>query len=192
MSDAEQAYAWAYLNPGLPGYMVAAYLPGRNFACCMLFRDDELIKVGCYERLDYFMGHLVISGISGNISRGRLVNDEGVIAASEQAVRLLSTQQEERAHGLFTVDLRVAADGSPRITEINVRHTAATSSLAAGGVNMAEAQVLTTLGRHEEIGEPVVTLPEESVILRDIDGPPLLVSERQLAVGDFVDRSGAN
>jgi predicted ATP-grasp superfamily ATP-dependent carboligase len=187
-----EAFAWAFLNPGIEQYLVAEYLPGRNFACCMVFDRGQLVKAGIYERLEYFMGHLVISGISGNIARGGLVNDERVRAIAEEAVRLISAQHDEPAHGLFTVDLRAAADGSPKVTEINVRHTAATSALAAGGANMAEAQVLTSLGRRGEAGETVVTLPEDSVILRDIDGPPLLVSERELEVGEFVERPGPN
>lgn len=189
VSDPEAAYAWAYLNPGIAEYMVAEFLPGGNFACNLLFSDDELLKVGCYERLEYFGAHLIVSGVSGNISRGRLVNDPRLPAAGERAIRAIAHQFGERAHGLFTVDLREAADGSPKITEINIRHTAATSALAAGGANLAEAQVLASLGRREEIGEVAVTVPEDQVILRDIDGPPLLVSGREPGVGEFIDHA---
>lgn len=191
VGDAEQAYAWAYLNPGIAEYMVAEYLPGRNFACCLLFDDDELLKVGCYERLEYFGGHLIVSGVSGNISRGRLINDPRLPAASEQAVRSIAAQHGEPARGLVTVDLREAPDGSPRITEINIRHTAATSALAAGGANLAEAQVLASLGRRDEIGEVVPTFADDSIILRDIDGPPLLVDRLGPEVGEFLDRGAA-
>ncbi len=190
--DAEQAYSWAYLNPEIAEYMVAEYLPGRNFGCCLLFRDDELLKVGCYERLEYFGGQLIVSGVSGNISRGRLVNDVGPRTAAEQAIRSVSRQQNEPVNGLFTVDLREAADGSPKVTEINVRHTAGTSALAAGRANMAEAHVLAALGRRDEIGDVLVTFAEDNFILRDIDGPPLLlVNDRKLEVGEFVSRSQA-
>lgn len=191
VADSEEAYAWAYLHPEIERYMVAEYLPGRNFACCLLFDEDRLLKLGCYERLEYFMGHLVVSGVSGNISRGRLVNDPRVAAAGERAIRLLSDQLGEPARGLFTVDLREAADGTPKVTEINVRHTAGTSALAAGGANLSEAQVLASLGRRDEIGEVAVTFAHDSVILRDIDGPPLLIAgERELGVGEFVERTG--
>jgi hypothetical protein len=187
VNDAEQAYAWACLHSEITEYMVAEYLPGGNFACCMLFHEDRLLKAACYERLEYLMGGLVASGITGNISRGGLVNDSQLVAISEQAIRHISQQHAEPAHGLFTVDLREAADGSPKVTEINVRHTACTSALAAGGANLAEAQVLASLGRCDEIGEVVVTFAEGKVILRDVDGPPLLLEgERTLAVGDFV------
>jgi hypothetical protein len=188
VSNAEQAYAWAYLNPEINDYMVAEYLPGRNFACCILFHGDELLKAACYERLDYFMERLVVSGVTGNISRGRLVNDSRLTTTAEQAIRLVSRQHNEPAHGLFTVDMREATDGSPKVTEINVRHTAGTSALAAGGANLAEAQVLASLGRRDEIGDVVVTFAEDNIILRDIDGPPLLLTERKLEVGDCVDR----
>jgi carbamoyl-phosphate synthase large subunit len=186
VTEPEEAYAWAYLNPEIPSYMVAEHLPGRNIACSLLFHEDELLKAGCYERLEYFMGHLAVSGITGNINRGRLLNDERARALAEHAVRFLCGITGERAHGLLTIDLREDRTGTLKVTEINVRHVAATSALAAGGANMAEAQVLATLGRLDEIGEPVPHFPDDNVILRDIDGAPLwLTGYRELAVGEY-------
>jgi hypothetical protein len=185
VTEPEEAYAWAYLNPQIPSYMVAEHLPGRNIACSLLFHEDELLKAGCYERLEYFMGHLAVSGVTGNINRGRLVNDERARALAEQAVRFVSSLKGERAHGLLTVDLREDRTGALKVTEINVRHVAATSALASGGANMAEAQVLATLGRLDEIGDPVPHFPDDNVILRDIDGAPLWLTDyRELAVGE--------
>ena len=185
VTEPEQAYAWAYINPEIPSFMVAEHLPGRNIAATLLFQADELLKAGCYERLEYFMGHLAVSGITGNINRGRLVNDERARAVAEQAVRFLGKLTGEPAHGLLTVDLREDRTGALKVTEINVRHVAATSALAAGGANMAEAQVLATLGRLDEIGEPVPHFPDDNVILRNIDGAPLWLTDyRELAVGE--------
>jgi carbamoyl-phosphate synthase large subunit len=185
VSEPEEAYAWAYLNPEIPSYMVAEHLPGRNIACSLLFHDGRLLKAGCYERLEYFMGHLAVSGVTGNINRGRLLNDERARALAEQAVRLLGELTGEAAHGMLTVDLREDRTGALKVTEINVRHVAATSALAAGGANMAEAQVLATLGRLDEVGEVVPHFPDDNVILRDIDGAPLwLTGYRELAVGE--------
>lgn len=185
VTEPEEAYAWAYLNPEIQSYMVAEHLPGRNIACTLLFFEGELLKAGCYERLEYFMAHLAASGISGNINRGRLVNDERARALGEQVVRLVAAAAGEPAHGLLTVDLREDRTGALKVTEINVRHVAATSALAAGGANMAEAQVLATLGRLDEIGKPVPHFPDDNVILRDIDGVPLWLTDyRELAVGE--------
>jgi carbamoylphosphate synthase large subunit len=185
VTEPEEAYAWAYLNPEIPSFMVAEHLPGRNIACTLLFHRDEVLKAGCYERLEYFMGHLAPSGVTGNINRGRLINDDRARALAEQAVRYVGGLTGVRAHGLLTVDLREDRTGALKITEINVRHVAATSALAAGGANMAEAQVLATLGRLDEIGEAVPHFPDDNVILRDIDGAPLwLTGYRELAVGE--------
>jgi len=185
VTEPEEAYAWAYLNPGISSYMVAEHLPGRNLACTLLFVNGELLKAGCYERLEYFMGHLAVSGVTGNINRGRLVNDERARALAEQAVRLVAGLAGEPAHGLLTVDFREDRSGALKVTEINVRHVAATSALAAGGANLAEAQVLATLGRLDEIGEAVPRFADDNVILRNIDGTPLwLTGYRELAVGE--------
>ena len=187
VTEPEEAYAWARLNSKIPSFMVAEHLPGRNIACTLLFHDDRLLKAGCYERLEYFMGHLAPSGVTGNINRGRLINDERARALAEQAVRFVAGLTEEPAHGLLTVDLREDRTGALKVTEINVRHVAATSALAAGGANVSEAQVLATLGRFDEIGEVVPHFPEDNVILRDIDGAPLwLTGYRELAVGEHV------
>jgi carbamoyl-phosphate synthase large subunit len=185
VSEPEEAYAWAYLNPEIPSYMVAEHLPGRNIACCLLFHEGELLKAGSYERLEYFMGHLAVSGVTGNINRGRLINDERARTLAEQSVRFVADRTGEPAHGLLTVDLREDRTGALKVTEINVRHVAATSALADGGANMAEAQLLATLGRRDEIGEIVPHFPDDNVILRDIDGAPLLLTGyRELAVGE--------
>jgi carbamoyl-phosphate synthase large subunit len=185
VTEPGEAHAWAYLNPEISSYMVAEHLPGRNLACTLLFVEDELLKAACYERLEYFMGHLAASGVTGNINRGRLVNDERARALAEQAVRFLSGQTGEPAHGLLTVDFREDRSGALKLTEINVRHVAATSALAAGGANLAEAQILATLGRLDEIGEPVPHFTDDNVILRNIDGAPLLLTDyREVAVGE--------
>jgi len=186
VTEPEQARAWAILNPGIESYMVAEHLPGRNLAAMLLFHDGELLKAACYERLEYFGGHLAPSGITGNISRGRLVNDEQARAVGEQAVRAVAALAGETPHGLLTADLRADAQGALKVTEINVRHVAATSALAAGGANMSEAQLLVTLGRLDEVGEVVPQFPENNAILRDIDGEPIwLPGDPELAVGEY-------
>ena len=77
---------------------------------------------------EYFMGHLAVSGVTGNINRGRLVNDERARTLAEQAVRFVAGLAGEPAHGLLTVDLREDRSGALKVTEINVRHVAATSA----------------------------------------------------------------
>src|SRR5262249_50216851 len=102
----------------------------RNGAWRVLFREGGLRRAGCYERLEYFMGHLAPSGVTGNINRGRLLNDERARALAEQAVRFVGGLTGERAHGLLTVDLREDRTGALKVTQINARHVAPPPALA--------------------------------------------------------------
>jgi hypothetical protein len=183
----EEARAWALLNPYIGHFMLSEYLPGRNFACHVLYDQGEVRKIAAYERLEYFMARNVMSGISGNICKGRLVNDPRLEQASTAAVALLSERTRETMHGLVAVDLRESRSAAPMITEINLRHVAATYSFAAAGFNLAESQLLLTLGRGVELGPKEAVFPEHNIILRDIDGAPLWIPDyRELSVGECV------
>lgn len=172
--------AWVTLNPEIESFMVSEFLPGRNFACHLLYLEGKLLKVGVYERLAYFMGRIAPSGISGNISRGRLLNDTRIVDVSKSAVETICRQTNEVMQGLVAVDLRENSHGEPMITEINLRHVACTSAFAAAGNNLAEAQVFATLGMPERTGELDPHYPPGNYILRDIDGPALWVSGLEL------------
>ena len=171
----DEVRAWAVLNRNIEEFMVSAFLPGRNYALCMLFDDDRLLKSCSYERLEYLMAEVAPSGITGNIRRGRLVNEKQVLRNAEAAVRQVARQTGEKVNGLLSVDLREDEKGNPLITEINIRHTAATSAYAAGGCNMVEAQIHQTLLKPELIDGSPLVFPEDNYILRDIDGLPVLV-----------------
>jgi carbamoyl-phosphate synthase large subunit len=173
--ESAEARAWAFLQKEVTMFMASEYLPGRNLACCMLFYDDELLKCACAERIKYFAGHLVLSGITGNAREGRLINDDRVRATAEECVRLISKKTNEILRGLLTVDLKENCDGVPLVTEINLRHVAFTSAFSAGGVNMAEAQLLATMGLSDKIDTKDVTFPSGNLFLRDIDGLPLWI-----------------
>jgi hypothetical protein len=146
----------------------------------LLYCQGRLVKTGVYERLAYFMGRVVPSGVSGNISQGRLLNDARVLHSSRSAVESICEQTGEIMQGIVAVDLREDTHAVPKITEINLRHVACTSAFAAAGNNLAEAQAFATLGMMDRIGAPDHTYPPGNYILRDIDGPPLWVSGLEL------------
>ena len=185
----DEATAWLTLNPTIKKFMVSEYLPGRNLACLLLFYKGRLIKIGCYERLEYFMAKTVISGVSGNISKGRLVNDRKAVETSIKAIEAISRFTGETMSGMVTVDLRSDATEKYLITEINLRQVAAASTFAEiPGANITEAHLFATLGKPELAGELEVTFPENNLILRDIDGVPILVPDfKPLSIGMHVD-----
>lgn len=184
----DEARAWMLLNRGIEDFIVSEYLPGRNFACILIYDRGRLVKAGIYERLEYFMARTVMSGISGNISRGRLANEPAVREASERAVAAVVGKTGETIHGLYAVDLREAADGSPKVTEINLRFVAAFSAFANAGFNVVETQLDIALGRRDDLGPVEIDYPDTNLILRDIDGIPLWQPSHQpLAVGEYLD-----
>jgi len=185
LQSMDELKAWALLNKDIEAFMVSEFLPGRNYACCLLFNQGILLKVASYERIEYFMAKVVMSGISGNISKGRLINDPRIRLSAEQAVQLLCKQTGEVMNGLVTVDFKEDRYGTPLVTEINLRHVAATSAFTDGGANMAEAQVLATQGRTHLVGDVEVMFPENNLILRDIDGSPIVAFDhKELVTGE--------
>lgn len=183
----DELKAWVVLNPKIGSFMVSEFLPGRNFACHLLYHRGELIKTGSYERLAYFMGRIAPSGVSGNISKGRLLNDPRILEVSKAAVEAICRETQETMHGLVAVDLRENAGGQPMITEINLRHVACTSAFASAGHNLAEAQVFATLDMPDRVGAFDHPYPPGNYILRDIDGPALWVPDLELpAIGSAV------
>jgi len=72
------------------------------------------------------------------------------------------------------------------ITEINIRHVALTSSFSRAGFNLVEAQIFATLGHSDLAGPVEKEFPPGNLILRDIDGVPLWVSDHQdLYIGEY-------
>ena len=68
VSNIEELKAWVVLNKGINQFMLSEYLP-KEFCSMYSYHEGEMLAHACYERLSYFMGHLVPSGISGNIDR---------------------------------------------------------------------------------------------------------------------------
>ena len=66
--------AWATINRGIPEFMLSEFLPGRNLACFTLFSNGRLVKYGVAERIEYVMGKVAVSGITGNTSQDSPAN----------------------------------------------------------------------------------------------------------------------
>jgi hypothetical protein len=167
--------AWAVLNNNMNLFMISEFLPGRNFTCHLLYRRGDLLKIACYERLEYFMSRTSISGITGNICRGRLINHPSIVNTSIQGIESILRITNETMHGIVAVDMREDKNGVPKITEINLRHVAATQAFALAGFNIAEDHMLVTMEQQLKSKQIEAIWPENNAILRDIDGPLVFV-----------------
>ncbi|MBD5294693.1 MAG: hypothetical protein HDS25_00015 [Bacteroides sp.] len=173
----DELQAWVKINSHTTHFQLSQYLPGRNLGCFCLYKDGKLIKMAQAERIEYIMSKVAVSGITGNTSKGKLLNEDKICETAIKALDLLSDKTKERMNGLVVIDMKEDENGNPIITEINIRHVAFSSSFAMAGQNISEAQLLLALDRENEIrGAVRIDYPKDNLMLRDVDGAPIYIT----------------
>ena len=174
VTTATQARSWLLLWEELRGvpaaaFMLAEYLPGRDFLCQSLWRAGQLVLVKTFERISYFGGENSPSGVSSLSSLAKTVVDRRVVDVCVRAVRALDPQ----ASGAFSIDLKENVDGVPCITEINAGRffIGMTAFDHVGTHNMSASFVRLALGEALDIAEPY-DCPPDYYLVRDLDTPP--------------------
>jgi glutathione synthase/RimK-type ligase-like ATP-grasp enzyme len=172
---------WIAINPGVRQFIASQYLPGRNLACKLLYYEGQLLRAACAERVQYIMAKVAPSGVTGNTSFGRLLNEPSLVAQARQALACLFAATGAPAHGFFTVDFKEDAAGRPFITEINVRHVAFSLCFAMAGANFAEDTVR-LLDRDADFDRNYRMYEFEPglIFLRDVDAVPLVLREGEM------------
>lgn len=174
---------WISINSGVQEFIATEYLPGRNMACKMLYFGGELKRTASAERINYIMAKVAPSGVTGNTSYGRLINEPDLVELSEKALEIISSKLATKLNGIFTVDFKEDSNGQPKITEINIRHVAFTSSIAAGGANIP-LDTLKTLflseNKQKELQRIDYNYSDSFVFLRDVDSEPILLKQSDL------------
>ncbi len=172
---------WIAIHPDVKEFIASEFLPGRNMACKLLYFNGKLFKTACAERVNYIMAKVAPSGITGNTSFGRLLNEPGVVEISVKAIESIALKLGASLNGIFTVDFKEDALGIPKITEINIRHVAFTSSIAAGGANLPlDTLRVMFLENPEKMEMTHYRFEEQLIFLRDVDAYPILMKEIEL------------
>jgi hypothetical protein len=172
---------WIQINPGVKQFLASKFLPGRNLACKLLYYNGKLLRSACGERVNYIMSKVAPSGITGNTSFGRLLNEPKLVALAEQAMEHLFEFTKVKKHGFYTVDFKEDDKGVPFITEINVRHVAFTQCFAAGGANFAEDTIrLLNEDTTFDLNYKMYEFEKDLIFLRDVDSMPILMKESEL------------
>ena len=123
----EQAKHWVELNvlqnrATINDFILQEYLPGRDLAFDSLWFHGRLITSYSRERLQYFLRHISLSGITGTPTVARTVEDENLNHVSIKAIKAL----DQTPHGFFSVDVKEDASGKPVVTEVDGKwHTTA-------------------------------------------------------------------
>lgn len=186
----EDLKAWCQINSGIEQFQLSEFLPGSNYGCFCLFKNGRLVKMCQAERIEYIMAKVAVSGITGNTSRGRLLNNPDIKKVALEVIDRLCKKTGEVMNGLVVVDMKCREDGYPVATEINLRHVAFSSMFASAGFNVSEYQLLLALNRDNEISPEVARdYPEGNLMLRDVDGEPIYVEKPMtLKMGECVKR----
>jgi predicted ATP-grasp superfamily ATP-dependent carboligase len=181
ISDKNTLLNWLKLNPGVQQYIASEFLPGRNLACKMLYHEGHLLRAACAERVNYIMAKVAPSGITGNTSFGRLLNEPELVALAQKALDKIFTVTGSRKHGFFTVDFKEDANGIPKVTEINIRHVAFTQCFAAAGANFAEDTIRLLINDSSfSKTYKMYEFEKDLIFLRDVDAEPVLMKETDL------------
>jgi len=172
---------WIAINSGVKEFIASEFLPGRNMACKLLYFNGKLLSTACAERVNYIMAKVAPSGITGNTSFGRLLNDQGLVNMSVKAIESIAAKLNTSINGIFTVDYKEDAAGIPKITEINIRHVAFTSSIAAGGANLPlDTLKAMFLDDPANMDTRHYQFEGKLIFLRDVDGYPVVMNETDL------------
>jgi carbamoyl-phosphate synthase large subunit len=176
---------WININPGVKKFLASTFLPGRNLCCKMLYYNGQLLRGAVGERVYYIMSNVAPSGITGNTSFGRLLNDPDVFEVAKKAMDILFGKTGAEKHGFFTVDLKEDYRGNPKITEVNIRHIAFTQCFAAAGANFAEDTIrLLDNDPSFDTGFKLYEFEPGLIFLRDVDALPIFMRETELLSGE--------
>jgi carbamoyl-phosphate synthase large subunit len=173
---ARQAWAWVTYWRDLRrvpvrSFILAEYLPGRDFAVQSLWRGGRLMLIKSYERLAYVAANAQPSGVSSIAAIAKTVVAPRVVAVAAAAVRAL----DRRACGAYSVDLKMNAADEPCVTEINVGRFISGTPLfdLTGRHNMALTYVRLALGQPCALGEPY-DQAQDDYMVRDLDTLPAI------------------
>ncbi|GAB1448428.1 hypothetical protein MASR2M44_14370 [Bacteroidota bacterium] len=181
IKDAGTLVKWLEMNAGVEEFIASTFLPGRNLATKMLYWNGELLRSATGERVNYIMSKIAPSGITGNTSFGRLLNEPELIEMAKEVMDHLFMLTGSKPHGFFTIDWKEDGHGNPFVTEINVRHVAFTQCFAAAGANFAELSLdLMLEGKPETMQYAMYEFEANQVFLRDVDCLPILMKEHEL------------
>jgi len=181
IEDVSSLENWIQINPKVEQFLASEFLSGRNLACKLLYYDGKLLRSAVAERVHYIMSKVAPSGITGNTSFGRLLNETKIVDEAIRAMEKMFDHTNAKKHGFFTVDFKEDNKGKPYITEINVRHVAFTQCFAAGGANFAEDTIrLLTNDEQFDINYRMYEFEKDLIFLRDVDEIPVLMKETEL------------
>jgi hypothetical protein len=127
VDNIEQAMHWVELNrlqgrSQVSDFVIQEYLPGRDLAFDSLWYKGKLVTSYCRERLEYFLKHISLSGITGTPTIAQTVIDEKINQIGVSSVKALDPEP----HGFYSTDIKEDSKDNCVVTEVDGKwHTTA-------------------------------------------------------------------
>ena len=161
-------------------WQISEFVSGRNIAVSLLYNNSELIDAAMYERLEYFQGSLFESGVSGNISKGKIFHDNNILEQITSLIKTVTAKLQTEVDGFITVDLLLDDDQIAKVTEVNVRPTAPVEAYSLANIPIIGNWLEQILSSDLTTAMPDRKIP--SYIFRDIDGQILVKEAHDLQI----------
>ncbi|MBU1249302.1 MAG: hypothetical protein KKB70_11425 [Proteobacteria bacterium] len=174
MYTSEQAEKWVDLWCELRGmnvadFVLAPFLPGRDFCVALLFQEGRFSVGKIYERLGYAAAATSISQMGSTPSASRTIAEQQPVDTCIAAVRAVCEEYGTTPHGFYQLDMKCDDEGTAYVTEINI-----------GRFPMTSPQ-FDRVGKHSMLNLYIDMLLDDSTLLPE--------NEYDFAPGTFILRA---
>lgn len=136
--------AWSWMHTQGGDFIASEYLPGACVTWQSVWRDGQLVCAQSRERIEWAMANRSPSGVTGVTGVARTISRGDVAEIGEACVREL----DRRPHGIYGVDMKEDAGGTPRVTEVNIgRFFTTIEFFTRAGLNMPDLYLRAAFGK---------------------------------------------
>jgi carbamoylphosphate synthase large subunit len=185
VKNPQQARAWIeYWEQmrGIPprSFVLAEYLPGRDFVVQCLFKRGKPIIAKMFQRLSYLTLNAVASGVSSTAALSKMVYEPRIMQMCIEAMLALDPD----ASCVFFADVKENAKGEACITEINpgrfsnlptIQDSEAQDSMCLTYLHAAFDEALPE--------KDLSTYVQQCYVMRRVDGLPVVLNVSELFEG---------
>jgi hypothetical protein len=133
LQSVDQALKWIDLWQELRGiepeeFVLAPFLPGRDFCVSMIWQNGEFSVGKIYERLSYWNEATSLSAMGSSPLSARTVAETAPVENAKAAVLAVHKEFGSLPHGFYQCDLKCDDEGRCYVTEINLGRFPQTST----------------------------------------------------------------
>lgn len=153
-------------------FLVCDLLPGRDFAVQSIWRDGTCVLIKAVQRLSYIFAKNMPQNSSSSPSIAMQIYDKEVIDTCIKAITAINN----KANGIWSIDLKEDQYGIPRVNEINIGRFCMISPIFNHGKhNMVKTYIDCAMGKEvlpeKDLGTDITNV----VMIRELDTNPFFI-----------------